>query len=70
MNRLNVRIRTRLFQSLLRQEIGFFDVTKSGNFFGPFRTIAGCGIARSWNVREEGVIAAWEAGVPRDWLKI
>ncbi|KAK9831825.1 hypothetical protein WJX74_010840 [Apatococcus lobatus] len=31
MNRLNVRIRTRLFQSLLRQEIGFFDVTKSGD---------------------------------------
>ena len=30
MNRLNVRIRTRLFQSLLRQEQGFFDVTRSG----------------------------------------
>ena len=33
MNRLNVRIRTRLFQSLLRQEIGFFDVTRSGKPF-------------------------------------
>ena len=30
MARLNVRIRRRLFASLLRQEIGFFDSTKTG----------------------------------------
>lgn len=30
MARLNVRIRHRLFASLLRQEIGFFDSTKTG----------------------------------------
>ena len=31
MARLNVRIRCRLFASLLRQEIGFFDLTKTGD---------------------------------------
>ncbi|DBA78719.1 TPA: hypothetical protein ACH3X1_008631 [Trebouxia sp. C0004] len=30
MARLNLRIRTRLFHSLLRQDIGFFDTTKTG----------------------------------------
>ena len=30
MARLNVRIRTRLFHALLRQDIGFFDTTKTG----------------------------------------
>ena len=30
MARLNVRIRSRLFSALLRQEIGFFDKTKTG----------------------------------------
>ena len=30
MTRLNVRIRTALFDSLLRQEIGFFDTSKTG----------------------------------------
>ena len=30
MARLNVRIRTRLFDSLLSQELGYFDTTKTG----------------------------------------
>ena len=30
MARLNLRIRTNLFDSLLRQDIGFFDTTKTG----------------------------------------
>ncbi len=30
MTRLNVRIRTALFSSLLRQEIGFYDTSKTG----------------------------------------
>ena len=30
MARLNVRIRTRLFDSLLAQELGYFDTTKTG----------------------------------------
>ena len=30
MARLNLRIRTRLFHSLLCQDIGFFDTTKTG----------------------------------------
>ena len=30
MARLNLRIRTKLFHSLLRQDIGFFDTTKTG----------------------------------------
>ena len=30
MARLNVRIRTRLFDSLLAQELGYFDCTKTG----------------------------------------
>ena len=30
MARLNLRIRTNLFHSLLRQDIGFFDTTKTG----------------------------------------
>ena len=30
MARLNLRIRTNLFDSLLRQDIGFFDITKTG----------------------------------------
>ena len=30
MARLNMRIRTQLFHSLLRQDIGFFDTTKTG----------------------------------------
>jgi ABC-type multidrug transport system fused ATPase/permease subunit len=29
-NRLNLRLRTKLFQSYLRQEIGFFDTNESG----------------------------------------
>jgi len=29
-NRLNIRLRTKLFQSYLRQEIGFFDTHESG----------------------------------------
>jgi ATP-binding cassette subfamily B (MDR/TAP) protein 9 len=32
MTRLNVRIRTSLFASLLRQEIGFYDSSKTGKF--------------------------------------
>lgn len=31
MARLNMRIRTQLFHSLLRQDIGFFDTTKTGD---------------------------------------
>ena len=31
MTRLNVRIRTALFSSLLRQEIGFYDTSKTGS---------------------------------------
>ena len=30
MVRMNVRVRTRLFHSLLSQEVGFFDVNKTG----------------------------------------
>ena len=30
MTRMNVRIRTSLFASLLRQEIGFYDTSKTG----------------------------------------
>lgn len=30
MARLNIRIRTRLFDSLLGQELGYFDTTKTG----------------------------------------
>ena len=29
-NRLSIRLRTKLFQSYLRQEIGFFDTNESG----------------------------------------
>lgn len=29
--RVNVRVRQRLFESLVRQEIGFFDTTKTGD---------------------------------------
>jgi ABC-type multidrug transport system fused ATPase/permease subunit len=29
-NRLNIRLRTKLFQTYLRQEIGFFDTNESG----------------------------------------
>ncbi|CAF4889216.1 unnamed protein product, partial [Rotaria magnacalcarata] len=29
-SRLNIRLRTKLFQSYLRQEIGFFDTNESG----------------------------------------
>lgn len=36
MTRLNVRIRTQLFASLLRQEIGFYDTSKTGNRVEPF----------------------------------
>lgn len=32
MTRLNVRIRTALFSSLLQQEIGFYDSSKTGDF--------------------------------------
>ena len=34
MARLNVRIRTRLFDSLLGQELGYFDCTKTGAMHG------------------------------------
>lgn len=34
MARLNIRIRTRLFDSLLAQELGYFDTTKTGVLHG------------------------------------
>jgi ATP-binding cassette, subfamily B (MDR/TAP), member 9 len=32
MARLNIRIRNALFSSIVHQEVGFFDVTKTGNY--------------------------------------
>lgn len=39
MTRLNVRIRTALFSSLLRQEIGFYDTSKTGQYLVFFRQL-------------------------------
>ena len=43
MVRLNVRVRTRLFASLLSQDVGFYDVNKTGELLlQVFTEDAGC----------------------------
>ena len=42
MARLNIRVRNALFSSIVHQEIGFFDITKTGEFLVTFTSIQFC----------------------------